>query len=51
VFYNHFVNTITQIPVSREFLPLEAKEIKNYLYSLVEQHYDLDEELKTENIA
>ena len=51
VFYNHYVNTIRQIPVAREFLPLEASEIKSYLYNLVEDHYDLDEELKTENIA
>jgi len=51
IFYNHYVNTIRQIPVAREFLPLEASEIKAYLYNLVEDHYDLDEELKTENIA
>jgi F0F1-type ATP synthase gamma subunit len=28
IFYNHFVNTISQIAVEREFLPLEASEIK-----------------------
>ena len=51
VFYNHYVNTIRQIPVAREFLPLEASEIKSYLYNLVEDHYDLNEELKAENIS
>jgi F-type H+-transporting ATPase subunit gamma len=51
VFYNHYVNTIRQIPVAREFLPLEASEIKSYLYNLLEDHYDLDEELKTDNIS
>jgi hypothetical protein len=34
------------VVVSREFLPLEAKEIKNYLLSVVSDHYDLEEELK-----
>jgi len=51
VFYNHYVNTIKQIPVAREFLPIEASQIKNYLYSLVEDHYNLDEELKETNIS
>jgi len=51
VFYNHYVNTIRQIPVAREFLPLEASEIKSYLYNFVEDHYDLNEELKAENIS
>ena len=51
IFYNHFVNTISQIPVSREFLPLNASEIKKYLVSIVDGHYDLEEELKAENIS
>jgi len=51
IFYNHYVNTIKQIPVAREFLPIEASEIKSYLYNLVEDHYNLDEELKIDNIA
>ena len=51
IFYNHFVNTIKQVPVAREFLPLEASEIKKYLVSIVEDHYDLDKELSKENIA
>ena len=51
VFYTHFVNTISQIAVAREFLPIEASEIKKYLVSIVEDHYDLDKELSTENIS
>jgi len=35
VFYNHFINTISQTAVSREFLPIEAFEIKKYLISIV----------------
>ena len=51
VFYNYFVNTITQTPVSRDFLPLNATEIKKYLVSVVKDHYDLDKELSSENIS
>jgi len=51
IFYNHFVNTISQVAVSREFLPLEASEIKKYLVSIVDWHYDLEKELSSENIA
>jgi len=51
IFYNYFVNTITQTPVSREFLPLDATEIKKYLVWVVKDHYDLDKELNSENIS
>lgn len=51
VFYNYFVNTITQTPVSRDFLPLNAAEIKKYLFWVVKDHYDLDKELSFENIS
>jgi F-type H+-transporting ATPase subunit gamma len=51
IFYNYFVNTITQTPVSREFLALDASAIKKYLLSVVEGHYDLDEELSENNIS
>ncbi len=46
IFYNYYINTIKQIPVSEVFLPIEAKDIKNYLYSILEEE-DL-EELKEE---
>ncbi len=48
IFYNHYVNTIKQIPVSNEFLPINADDIKRYLYNLLENHYDLDKELESE---
>jgi len=51
VFYNYFVNTITQTPVSRNFLPLNADEIKKYLVSIVKDHYDLDKELSSDNVS
>jgi len=51
IFYNHFVNTISQTPVAREFLPIEAEEIKKYLVSIVDKHYDLEKELSTENVS
>jgi len=51
IFYNHFVNTISQVAVSREFLPLEASEIKKYLISIVDGHYDLEKELSSDNIS
>jgi F0F1-type ATP synthase gamma subunit len=30
VFYSHYVNTIKQIPLSREFFPLTKASIDNY---------------------
>ena len=49
IFYNYFQNTISQVAVAREFLPLEASEIKKYLVSIVDEHYNLDEELAKNN--
>jgi F-type H+-transporting ATPase subunit gamma len=51
VFYNYFVNTITQKPVSREFLALDSEKIKDYLLSVVKDYYDLDKELDLWNIS
>lgn len=31
IFYTHFVNTLVQIPMSREFLPIRKDDIKQYL--------------------
>ena len=45
VFYNHYINTIKQIPVAETRLPIHADEIKDYLMSVVEDHYDLEKEL------
>ncbi len=51
IFYNRFVNTITQKPVAREFLCLDAEKIKEYLLSIVKDHYDLEKELSSQNIS
>ena len=50
VFYNYFENTIKQIPVAREFLPLEVSEIRKYLETILEWHYDLEKELEKNSI-
>lgn len=47
VFYNYYVNTIKQVPVQRISLPISAEEIKSYLVSILEDHFDLDKELNT----
>lgn len=46
VFYNFYVNTIKQIPVAKVSLPIESEDIKKYLYSILEDHYDLDKEIE-----
>jgi len=45
IVYNHFVNTIKQIPVTRKFLSINSKEIKEYLYNILDNYYNLEEEL------
>lgn len=35
VFYTHYINTIKQIAVAREFLPIMPEDIKNYLLAIV----------------
>jgi F-type H+-transporting ATPase subunit gamma len=47
IFYNFFVNTIKQIPVVSHDLPISANEIKQYLLSVLEEGFDI-EELKTD---
>lgn len=46
VFYNFFVNTIKQIPVATIHLPIHANDIKEYLYSVLEDSYDIEKELE-----
>ncbi len=46
VFYNFYVNTIKQIPVAKVSLPIESEDIKKYLYSILEDHYDIDKEVE-----
>lgn len=38
IFYNYFENSIKQIPVAREFLPIDDKGIQAYLESIIEDH-------------
>lgn len=45
VFYNYYQNSISQIPVAREFLPIEWDEIKNYLTKVAWKHFDIKKEL------
>lgn len=45
VFYNYYENSIKQIPVAREFLPIEWDEIKDYLTKIAWKHFDIDKEL------
>ncbi|MFA5917106.1 MAG: ATP synthase F1 subunit gamma [Candidatus Gracilibacteria bacterium] len=46
VFYSHFLNTIKQIPISKEFLPISSKDIKEYLSMIANQFYDIDSEIE-----
>lgn len=46
IFYNYYINTIKQVAVSEVTLPIEAEDIKNYLYDVLDWHEDLDKELE-----
>jgi F-type H+-transporting ATPase subunit gamma len=46
VFYNFFVNTIKQIPVAELSLPIYSADIKNYLFSILEDSLNLEKELE-----
>lgn len=48
VFYNYFVNSIRQVPIAREFLPIDAPGIKKYLEKTLDDEQNL-EELKAGN--
>ncbi len=45
VFYNHYINTIKQVPTVRPFLPIIPAEIKDYLITIVGDDVDLEKEL------
>jgi F-type H+-transporting ATPase subunit gamma len=47
VFYNHYVNTIKQIPVAKTQLPIDADGIKDYLMHTLEDYVDLEKEIKS----
>jgi len=41
------VNSIKQIPIAREFLPIEGDQIKEYLTKVAGEHFDVQKELAT----
>lgn len=46
VFYNYYVNTIKQVAVAKISLPIDSEDIKQYLTSVLEDHFDLEKELE-----
>ncbi len=46
VFYNHYVNTIKQIPTAKITLPITLDDIKSYLIEILWDEFDLEKELK-----
>lgn len=49
VFYTHYINTIRQIAVAREFLPIIPKDIEDYLFTILGEELDMDKILGTED--
>ena len=47
VFYNHYVNTIKQVPTAKVSLPISSDDIKDYLLSILWDEFDLEKEMKT----
>ncbi len=46
VFYNYYVNTIKQIPVARDFLPLTDNSIEKYFKTILwDEEYSYDEDI------
>ncbi|MDD5769402.1 MAG: ATP synthase F1 subunit gamma [Candidatus Gracilibacteria bacterium] len=48
VFYNHYINTIKQVPVAREFLPLTKVGIEMYFKQVFGEDF-YDEKVQTRN--
>lgn len=46
VFYEYYVNTISQVAVARQFLPIKAEDIKKYLENIAGEEV-VDEESKS----
>jgi len=44
VFYNYYVNTIRQIPVARDFLPLRDESIEKYFSTILGKDYKYTED-------
>jgi F-type H+-transporting ATPase subunit gamma len=43
VFYNYYVNSIKQVPVAREFLPIDDAAVKKYLEDIIDDKEALKE--------
>lgn len=41
VFYNYYVNSIKQVPVAREFLPIDDAAVKKYLENIIDDEQAL----------
>ncbi len=50
VFYNYYVNSIKQVPVARNFLPIDDAGIKSYLESIIDDP-EMIQKIEEENIA
>ena len=46
VFYEYYINTISQVAVAREFLPIEADDIKKYLEDIAGEDISQEESEK-----
>lgn len=46
IFYNHYINTIRQIAVDRDILPIDKIEIEAYLTKVAGEHFDLKQEIQ-----
>jgi F-type H+-transporting ATPase subunit gamma len=44
VFYTHYVNTIKQVAIDWEFLPIDEKDIESYLIRVAGQFFDVNAE-------
>lgn len=43
IFYSHYVNSIKQVAVSRDFLPIDKTAIKSYLASIIDDQSVIEE--------
>lgn len=43
VFYNYYVNSIKQVPVAREFLPIDDAAVKKYLEDIIDDPKALED--------
>ncbi len=50
VFYNHYVNTIKQLPVARDFLPLNREAIETYFEQVFWETYSEKKKTLTQEI-